>query len=798
MVNFSFTIDESVVEFFSKISPKFGFNGLGEVVFYRTYSRKDNPKKLGQLEDWVDVVERVVNGMFSIQKDYCLKNNINWNEEKAQQRAIRVFEMIFNFKFSPPGRGLWSLGSEFVHERKVPEALQNCAFISTQDIANKKGDIFAWLMEKSMLGVGVGFDTRGASTCMVYPVKESTHIHNISDDREGWAESVKLLIDSFLTENSENIDFNYSNIRPKGEDIKGFGGKASGPDVLKELHNRLKIILQKNVGRVISSRTITDICNAIAICVVAGNVRRSALIALGNVADKEFAELKNYELNPDRIDIGWSSNNSMIIEESNKQEFLDNLDFFIEKNLANGEPGFLFLDNSKNFGRMNGIYNVDEGAIGANPCFTGNQLLLTSEGYKSFEELCDKENIVLIGEDGKEYNGKVWYTGEKDVISLYYDPFRPKVFIQCTPDHKIKTIDGDFILAKESLFRRLKTNNNSNIIVTKIEHIGKHVVYDFTIDNEQHTGIVNNVVVHNCMEQSLHDKEMCTLSEIFLPNIKTKEEFFEVIKYAFLYGKTVTLFSDYIEDDTTRNIMIKNRRIGLSLTGITQFIAKHGVATLVDWLDHGYAKVQYYDQLYSQWLGVNKSVRTTTVKPSGTISLLAGVTPGVHYSPGGRFYIRRMTLAKDSELVEPLKTAGYPVLDSVYSTDTYVVEFPVDSGVGVIHENNVSPEKQLALVKLVQKYWSDNAVSVTVKVDPKTMTNERFKSLLLDASEHTKGVSFLPITDGVYAQAPYEEITEEEYEDRIRMISPLHITSLSIADKQRDAFCDGQSCQIVS
>jgi hypothetical protein len=104
--------------------------------------------------------------------------------------------------------------------------------------------------------------------------------------------------------------------------------------------------------------------------------------------------------------------------------------------------------------------------------------------------------------------------------------------------------------------------------------------------------------------------------------------------------------------------MLRNRRIGCSVSGVAQFVTKHGIEELRQWLESGYDTIQDYDNLYSEWLAIPKSIKTTSVKPSGTVSLLAGATPGVHF-PESRFYIRRMRLAKNSKLVKPLKKAGY-------------------------------------------------------------------------------------------------------------------------------------------
>ena len=155
-----------------------------------------------------------------------------------------------------------------------------------------------------------------------------------------------------------------------------------------------------------------------------------------------------------------------------------------------------------------------------------------------------------------------------------------------------------------------------------------------------------------CLEQSLESYELCCLVETFPANHESLEDYKKTLKYAYLYAKTVTLGKTHWSD--TNRVMLRNRRIGCSVSGVAQFITKNGMEDLRTWLEDGYTTIQEWDKIYSDWLAVPKSIKTTSVKPSGTVSLLAGATPGLHY-PESRFYIRRIRLSKHSELLEPLK-----------------------------------------------------------------------------------------------------------------------------------------------
>ena len=124
-----------------------------------------------------------------------------------------------------------------------------------------------------MLGVGVGFDTKGAESFIVKGpnLDRVTDSYTIPDTREGWVESVRLLIESYFYGVSP-ITFNYDLIRAAGEPIKGFGGVSSGADPLREVHEGIHQVLQKNIDQPITVTTIVDIMNLIGKCVVAGNV----------------------------------------------------------------------------------------------------------------------------------------------------------------------------------------------------------------------------------------------------------------------------------------------------------------------------------------------------------------------------------------------------------------------------------------------------------------------------------------------------------------------------------------------
>ena len=162
---FSFELASEFVESYKAKKAPFGYrdaggNSVGEITFLRTYSRL---KADGTKETWTDVCQRVINGMYSLQKDHAKLNRLPWSDAKAAASAKEAFDRLFNLKWTPPGRGLWVMGTPLVNEQRNSAALQNCAFVSTGSMTKTDpSKPFAFLMEASMLGVGVGFDDKGA------------------------------------------------------------------------------------------------------------------------------------------------------------------------------------------------------------------------------------------------------------------------------------------------------------------------------------------------------------------------------------------------------------------------------------------------------------------------------------------------------------------------------------------------------------------------------------------------------------------------------------------------------------
>ena len=668
---FSFRLNEEFVAGYKGKKAPFGYtdaagNSVGEITFLRTYSRlKDD----GTKETWADVCERVINGMYSIQKDHCKSQRLPWNDSKAQASAKEAFDRLFNLKWTPPGRGLWVMGTPIVNKERNSAALQNCAFVSTMEMTKANpARPFAFLMEASMLGVGVGFDDKGADKDFTIYAPQGEETYVVPDTREGWVESLSLIINAYLRPDQKNPVYDYSQVRPAGVPIKTFGGTAAGHEPLEKLHNYIRKLFDGRAGEKVTRTDLADIGNLIGVCVVSGNVRRSAELLIGRLDDDTFLNLKNAEKFPERNSYdpaapgwGWMSNNS--VETSVGQ----NLDKIVPGIALNGEPGVIWMDVSRKYGRLaDPVNNKDHRIAGYNPC----------------------------------------------------------------------------------------------------------------------------------AEQSLESYECCTLVETYLNRHDDLEDFKRTLKFAYLYAKTVTLLPTHWEE--TNAIMQRNRRIGTSISGVANFADRSGLPVLRDWMDDGYKVVKAYDNTYSEWLGIRESIKMTTVKPSGTVSILAGESPGVHWTVGGKFFNRAIRFANSDPMLPLFKMANYRVEPASESPDTTsVVFFPIKS-LAERAEKDVTIFEKMSLAATAQRYWSDNSVSVTVSFDPEKEA-EHVGTVLHMYDGQLKTVSFLPSGNAVYPQMPYTQITEQEYEDAMMKLFPIDFSGVyagMAADAVGEMYCTTDACEV--
>lgn len=269
-----------------------------------------------------------------------------------------------------------------------------------------------------------------------------------------------------------------------------------------------------------------------------------------------------------------------------------------------------------------------------------------------------------------------------------------------------------------------------------------------------------------CAEIALADGESCNLATIFLPNVESLEQFMEISALLYKTQKQITRM-EYPYEKTT-NIVNKNARLGQSVTGILQCTEEQ-----LSWLPSAYEYLEAFDEQFSKSNGMPKSVRLTTVQPSGTLSLLPGVTPGIHPAYA-KYYIRRVRFGSSDPLVDACRKRGYKVqwdigIDGREDHTRYVVDFPCMSPEGSVLAADMTAVEQLEWVKRMQTEWADNAVSVTVYYRKEELADIQ-AWLEKNYDKSVKSVSFLLHADHNFPLPPYEECTKEEYEKQLSKI----------------------------
>ena len=257
-----FSLSENFIAEYSSKQPNWG--PVGYFTYKRTYAR-NLPD--GNTEEFWQTCKRVVEGVYNIQKQHCKALRLPWNDRKAQASAQEMFRRMWEFKFTPPGRGLWMMGTDLVYT-KGSAALNNCAFVTTENIDIDFATPFCFLMDMSMFGVGVGGDCRGAGKIKIYEPKYTNTPYIVEDSREGWVELVRTILNSFVGKALYPTNIDYSQVRPRGAKIHGFGGVASGPQPLQDLVENISKVLWeegREEPRLITSSQIVDIFNYIGL-----------------------------------------------------------------------------------------------------------------------------------------------------------------------------------------------------------------------------------------------------------------------------------------------------------------------------------------------------------------------------------------------------------------------------------------------------------------------------------------------------------------------------------------------------
>lgn len=291
-----------------------------------------------------------------------------------------------------------------------------------------------------------------------------------------------------------------------------------------------------------------------------------------------------------------------------------------------------------------------------------------------------------------------------------------------------------------------------------------------------------------CAEQSLASYETCCLAEVWLPNVSSYEEFVDICTLLYRINKHSLALPCHL--DETADIVHKNMRMGIGVTGVLQASEEQK-----SWLRPAYTQLREFDKQYSEKHNFPTSVKITTVKPSGTLSLLPGVTPGCHPAYA-QYMIRRIRISADHPLVQVCREHGYPVeyqqnFDGSEDHSTVVVSFPFAYPEGTVLAKEMTAISQLETVKWLQEVWSDNSVSCTVYYRKEELPEIK-KYLAKNYKNNHKSLSFLLHSEHGFKQAPYEEISKEAYEELVaktRLITKIDEASFDGGDECASGAC---------
>jgi ribonucleoside-diphosphate reductase alpha chain len=509
--------------------------------------------------------------------------------------------------------------------------------------------------------------------------KLATHV--IGDSKEGWCDALTHGIETWYA--GKDVTFDPSQVRPAGSRLKTMGGKASGPEPLMSLlaFAREKILARQ--GRRLRAIDVHDIICKIGECVVAGGVRRTAMISLSDLDDTDMRDAKKgqfYMTDPHRS----VANNSAVYEaKPTNTELMDEWVALMKS--GSGERG---------------IFN--RGSLAAT---------------------MPKRRV--------DYFKKVGFIGEDGVVR-------------------------------------------------------------------------GSIGTNPCAEIILQSKQFCNLSEVIARANDTEASLLRKARLAAILGtyqSTLTKFN-YISEEWTDHCKAE-RLLGVSITGQWDSPVVRRPEVMRKVRD---AAVKT-NATYAKRFGVAASMAVTAVKPSGTVSQTFNCASGIHprHAP---YYLRRVRISSTDSLFKLMRDQGVPyypeVGQSMESANTYVLEFPVkapDHSKDARFKDSLSALEQLDYWKRVKENYTEHNPSATISVSADEWI--AVVDWIQKNWDIVGGLSFLPRSEHVYRLAPYEEITKEEYESRMKRFPEIDFSQLVAYERQdetelkKELACAGGVCEIV-
>jgi adenosylcobalamin-dependent ribonucleoside-triphosphate reductase len=654
-----------------------------------------------------------------------------------------LFHHIYSLKDMPSMRAMMTAGEALERDNV---AGFNCAY---QAMWRQRA--FDELMYILMCGTGVGFSCEAHYTKQLPTVSEEMYETDttivVADSKVGWASSFRELISLLYAGKVPKWDL--SKVRPEGAPLKTFGGRASGPGPLDELFKYSISVFSGAVGRKLHPLEVHGLVCKIAEIVVVGGVRRSALISLSDLNDdsmrlaKSFRTVKSFNL--------------------------------LEK-------------NSK----------------------------IENEG-SDYETHYDKYSVTYIDIAGIEVS-RIFDISQWDIADL--------------SAHKLAWYypNPEFALANNSIAYKEKPNAETFLrewLALVVSKSGERGIFNSQASALQASKNGRRDANHEfgtnpCSEIILRDRQFCNLSENVVRAGDTFDSLERKVRIATILGTLQATLVDFrYLGKKWRDNTAEERLLGVSLTGIMDNAVMSnpylsvGTDEIKDFLGERKDVAHSLDAIlealkgvaietnieWAEKLGIEPSAAITCVKPSGTVSQLVDSASGIHprHAP---YYIRTVRADKKDPLARYMVDAGFPVEDDVMKPNQgYVFSFPMKAPEGAVFRNDRSAIEQLELWLIYQRHWCEHKPSITVYVKDEEWME--VGSWVYDHFDEISGVSFLPHSDHSYKQAPYQEITEEEYNEWIKKM-PKDIVWSDLRDYESSDHteaaqllaCTGSVCEL--
>lgn len=751
---------------------------LSNIIIHNKYARYI--PELKRREVWDEIVDR--NKKMHLDKFKTEQYDLN---EEDMEEFNHAYSMVYDKKLLPSLRSM-QFGGKPVEINNT--RIYNCSYLPMDNWKSFHEVMFLLL---SGTGVGIGVQKHQVECLpeITFPTKERRYL--VGDSIEGWSDAVQVLMKSYFGLTSSRPNFDFRAVREKGQELVTSGGKAPGPEPLQEcLFQIEKILKRKKNGEKLFPIEVHDIVCHIADAVLSGGIRRAALISLFSVDDNDMLYCKTgnwWEANPQR---GRANNSAVFVRHRLTKEKFDEI-WKIIKASNSGEPG-IFFTNDKD--------------VATNPCISGDSWVTTEEGPKQVCDIIGKQ--VKLLKDGNFYSTTeegFFETGFKPVYEL---KLKNGMKIKATDNHKFLLENGgwkelkDLNIGDNIRTSQDKENDDTSSKIEYISYIGEETVYDCTVP-ETSCFSANGIIVHNCGEVSLKSFQFCNLTEINASTVLDQNDLNERVKAATIIGTIQATYTNfhYLREIWKTNTE-KEALLGVSLTGIAS-----GALDKLD-LKEAASVCKKTNEKWAKKLRINKAARITTVKPSGTASIVLGTSSGIH-AWHNDYYIRRIRLSKNESIYKYLQKNNPELLEDDITKPHIqsVLSVPQSAPEGsVLRSENVLDF--LARIKKYNLEWvrngfrkgaNHNNVSATVSIKD----NEWgvVGEWMWDNREYFNGLSVLPYSDSSYVQSPFEDCTEEQYKELVKLIKNIDLSQVKeYSDNTNfgeNLACSGGSCEII-